>query len=88
VKTANRPSVQAVVGPPEVLPPTTDLRTFLMRLHRLCDDAGNIEWPDAVAAMNAVALVDILRERMMRPNAAGEVRRNAVTSTGLLGGAE
>jgi hypothetical protein len=57
-----------MVGPPEVLPPTTDLRTFLMRLHRLSEDAKNIEWPDPVAVMNAVALVDILRERMMRPN--------------------
>ena len=72
MKTANRPSVQAVVGPPEVLPPTTDLRTFLMRLHRLSQDAGNIEWPDHVALMNAAALVDILKERMMRPNAAGQ----------------
>ena len=68
MKTDNRPSVQAVVGPPEVLPPTTDLRTFLMRLHRLSQDAGNIDWPDPVALMNAAALVDILKERMMRPN--------------------
>lgn len=68
MKTANMPSVQAVIGPHEVLPPTTDLRTFLMRLHRLCDDAVNIEWPDAVAALNALAMVEILADRMQRPN--------------------
>jgi hypothetical protein len=68
-KAAGESALGPRVWSPEALPPTTDLRAFLMRLHRLAEYAKNIEWPDPIAAMNAVALLDILRDHMMRkPN--------------------
>jgi hypothetical protein len=42
---------------------TPNIITFLKSLHRLSEDARTIEFPDLVSAMNAVALIDILRAR-------------------------
>lgn len=83
-KAAGKGTLRPLVGPPEVLPPTTDLRTFLMRLHRLAEDAQNIEWPDPVAVMNAAALVDILKERMLRPNKPIDAPAAGLIENGLL----
>jgi len=49
----------------ERLPPAIDTRTFMMRLYQLSKDAHNIKWSTPIEAINALALVDILREHMI-----------------------